>query len=213
MPAAWREPADDPLPTGPERPRSRPAAPPPRPPVMRSPVVRPPTMKPGYHGMPIAPPQYRYPPQRYAQPVTPYVGGTVAMPVPAPGSRPVSGTRPVSPIPYPGLPASAPPVAAGTVHPVHPFIDEPLSDRSGVVAGILQLLLGWVGAGRLYTGHVGIALAQFGIVWVIALLTLCIGAGTAELWVLAWLGVAWPTVDGVILLCGGQRDRQGRRLR
>jgi TM2 domain-containing membrane protein YozV len=209
------------MPTGlhpqpPERPRP-PTPPPPRPPVMRSPVVRPPAMKPGFYGMPIAPPQYQYPQQRYAPPRyggTPFGGGTtyiggaaqpggaVAMPVSTPRSQPVSS------IPYPGLPASAPPVSA-----VHSFPGEQFSDRSGVVAGMLQLLLGWVGAGRMYTGHVGIALAQFGIVWVVALLTLCAGAATAEMWVLAWLGMAWPVVDGVILLCGGQRDRQGRRLR
>jgi TM2 domain-containing membrane protein YozV len=174
--------------------------------------------------MPIAPQQHQYPPQRYAplkHPAggTTYVGGAgqtyvggafvggpaggaVAMPVSAPRSRPVS------PIPYPGLPASAPPGPATQL-----YSGEPLSDRSGVVAGMLQLLLGWVGAGRMYTGHVGIALAQFGIVWVVALLTLCAGSATAEAWVLAWLGMAWPVVDGIILLGGGQRDRQGRRLR
>jgi hypothetical protein len=133
--------------------------------------------------------------------------------------RPVSGTRPVSPIPYPGLPASAPPVpamgASAAAPGVHPLTGEPLSDRSGVVAGMLQLLLGWVGAGRLYTGHVAIALAQLGIVWMIALLMVCgFGVtGASDMWLLGWLGLTWPAVDGIILLCGGQRDSEGRRLR
>jgi TM2 domain-containing membrane protein YozV len=176
---------------------------------MRSPVIRPPVAKPGYYGMPITPAPY--PPPRYA-PSGP--AGTAAIPVSAPRTRPVSGTRPVSPIPYPGLPASAPPgpAMAHAAASVHPLTGEPLSDRSSVVAGVLQLLLGWVGAGRLYTGHVAMALAQLGVVWVVAMLTVC-GASSPELWALGWLGLTWPTVDGIIMLCGGQRDSEGRRLR
>jgi hypothetical protein len=191
---------------------------------MRSPVIRPPVAKPGYYGMPITSSQYPppRPPQRYAAPGY----ATAAIPVSAAGTRPMSGpgphpvsapgTRPLSPIPYPGLPASAPPVpavaatAAGGA--VHHLTGEPLSDRSGVVAGVLQLLLGWVGAGRLYTGHVAIALAQLGVVWMVAMLMVC-GLSSPEFWALGWLGLTWPTVDGIILLCGGQRDSQGRRLR
>jgi hypothetical protein len=175
---------------------------------MQSPVIRPPVAKPGYYGMPITHSPY---PPRYAPPG---YAGTTAIPVSAPGIRPVSGTRPVSPIPYPGLPASAPPVTAvaAGAHSVHPLTGEPLSDRSGVVAGVLQLLLGWVGAGRLYTGHVGIAVAQLGVVWLVALLMVC-GVASPEFWALGWLGLTWPTVDGLIMLCGGQRDSQGRRLR
>jgi len=224
MPAAWREPAEDSEPPSP-RPTSvlRPAEPPPpRPPVMRSPVIRPPVGKPGYYGTPMPPTPY--PPPRSARPG---IVGTAAIPVSGPHTRPVSTprtrpvsgprTRPVSPIAYPGLPASAPPVpavaaAAGEV-PVHPLTGEPLSDRSSVVAGVLQLLLGGVGAGRLYTGHVAIALAQLGVVWVVALLMVCGAGGSPELLALGWLGFTWPAVDGIILLTGGQRDSQGRRLR
>ena len=36
----------------------------------------------------------------------------------------------------------------------------PLSDKSKVAAGVLQLFLGGFGVGRFYTGHVGIAIAQ-----------------------------------------------------
>jgi TM2 domain-containing membrane protein YozV len=174
---------------------------------MRSPVVRPPAGKPGYYGVPKPPPSFARPGN----------AGTAAIPVSAPRTRPVSGprTRPVSPIPYPGLPASAPPLpamATAAEVPVHPLTGEPLSDRSSVVAGVLQLLLGWVGAGRLYTGHVAIALAQLGVVWTVAMLMVC-GLGAPGLVVLGWLGLVWPAVDGILMLCGGQQDSLGRRLR
>jgi TM2 domain-containing membrane protein YozV len=167
---------------------------------MRSPVIPAPPAKPGYHGMPIAPPPHPVPPRPVARYVPPS-HRTAAIPVSSPGARPLS------PIPYPGLPASAPPVAA------YPFDDEQMSDRSGAVAGVLQLLLGWVGAGRLYTGHVAVALMQLGVVWTVVLSTMCLGVGASQAWVLTMLGLTWPVVDGVIFMCGGQRDSQGRRLR
>src|SRR5262247_2642180 len=36
----------------------------------------------------------------------------------------------------------------------------PLSDKSKVVAGVLGIALGGFGAGRFYTGHTGMAIAQ-----------------------------------------------------
>jgi hypothetical protein len=192
-------------------------------------MIRPPVAKPGYYGMPTTPSPYPPPvpgpvPRPAAARPGPQSGPqsgpqpryAAAIPVSAPRGRPVSAprTRPVSPIPYPGLPASAPPAAmtAPAAASVHPLTGEPLSDRSSVVAGVLQLLLGWVGAGRLYTGHVAIALAQLGVVWMVAMLTVC-GVSSPEYWALGWLGLTWPAVDGIILLCGGQRDSEGRRLR
>ena len=212
MPAAWREPAEDPEPSRPYPPPILRSAepPPPRPPEMRSPIVQPP----GLYGTP--PPLSIRP--KYAGTAAIPVSGPRTRPVSAPRPRPVSGprARPISPIAYPGLPASAPPVPAvadAAEVAVHPLTGEPLSDRSGVVAGVLQLVLGWVGAGRLYTGHVAIALAQLGVVWMVALLMTCGLGGGPEFLALGWLGFTWPAVDGILLLCGGQRDSQGRRLR
>ena len=68
----------------------------------------------------------------------------------------------------------------------------PYSDKSKVVAGILQLLLGGVGAGRWYIGSNGIAIAQ--------LLT-CGGLGV------------WSLIDGIIMLTGNPVDGKGRPLR
>jgi TM2 domain-containing membrane protein YozV len=202
MPAAWREPITDDVykPTAPAG-----AVPPPRPPVMRPPIA--PPSRPGYYGAPIAQPTYPPPPRPQATYAPPR---TAAMPVSAPRSRPVS------PIAYPGLPASAPPGAAVPVWDpsVLPADGEQLSDRSGLVAGLLQVAFGWVGAGRLYTGHVAIALAQFGTVWLVGLLVMCGFAATdADIWVLGWLGMTWPVVDGILMMMGGQRDAEGRRLR
>jgi hypothetical protein len=75
---------------------------------------------------------------------------------------------------------------------VDPMTGIPFSDKSKVVAGVLQLFLGGFGVGRFYTGHTGMAVAQ--------LLT-CGGCGI------------WSLVDGIILLVNGGTDAQGRRLR
>jgi TM2 domain-containing membrane protein YozV len=71
-----------------------------------------------------------------------------------------------------------------------------ISDKSKVVAGVLQILLGAFGAGRFYTGHTGKAIAQIAVTWV-----LC-GAGAV-----------WPLIDGILILVKGGTDAQGRPLR
>ncbi|MEU0222921.1 TM2 domain-containing protein [Streptomyces sp. NPDC006284] len=69
----------------------------------------------------------------------------------------------------------------------------PYSDKSKIVAGILQLFLGSFGIGRFYVGNVGMGIAQ--------LLT-CGGLGF------------WALVDGIIYLVSNDRtDAQGRILR
>jgi len=73
-----------------------------------------------------------------------------------------------------------------------PMTGEPLSDKSKLVAGLLQLFVGYLGIGRFYLGHNGIAIAQ--------LLT-CGGCGI------------WALIDGILILIGHVRDAQGRPLR
>jgi TM2 domain-containing membrane protein YozV len=69
----------------------------------------------------------------------------------------------------------------------------PLSDKSKVTAGILQILLGTLGIGRFYTGHTGMAIGQ---------LVTCGGCGI------------WALIDGIIFLTNNDRtDAQGRVLR
>ncbi|WP_028931841.1 DUF1707 domain-containing protein [Pseudonocardia asaccharolytica] len=77
-----------------------------------------------------------------------------------------------------------------------PVTGWPCSDKSKVVAGVLQLFLGAVGAGRFYTGHTGMAVAQL----LVTLFTFGIGA-------------IWGFVDGIVLLAGSPRDPYGRPLR
>lgn len=67
------------------------------------------------------------------------------------------------------------------------------SDKSKLVAGLLQIFLGGLGIGRFYTGHTGMAIAQ--------LLT-CGGLGF------------WALIDGILFLVKNDRtDKQGRVLR
>jgi TM2 domain-containing membrane protein YozV len=72
----------------------------------------------------------------------------------------------------------------------------PLSDKSKLVAGLLQIFLGTFGIGRFYLGYNGIAVAQLAV----SLLTCGIGA-------------IWPFVDGILILLGKVQDPSGRPLR
>ena len=74
---------------------------------------------------------------------------------------------------------------------VDPLTGQPLSDKSRIAAGVLQLALPF-GIGRFYIGDTAIGVAQ--------LLT-CGGCGI------------WSLIDGIILLVNGGTDAQGRKLR
>ena len=69
---------------------------------------------------------------------------------------------------------------------------EPLSDKSKMTAGLLELFLGCFGVGRFYLGQTGIALAQ---------LFTCGGLGV------------WALIDAIMMLTGKVRDKDGRPLR
>ena len=74
----------------------------------------------------------------------------------------------------------------------YPNQNPQMSDKSKIVAGVLQILLGTLGIGRFYTGHVGMGVAQ--------LLT-CGGLGI------------WSLIDGILFLVSNDRtDAQGRLL-
>jgi len=94
--------------------------------------------------------------------------------------------------PYPGGPGANP----GAPYGVDPVSGLPYSDKSKIIAGILQLVLGCFGAGRFYTGHTMIAVAQIAVSW----LTCGVGA-------------LWPFIDGIMMLVGKVNDPQGRPLR
>jgi len=99
---------------------------------------------------------------------------------------------PAPPVRY--LPMAAVPMAdVQAPYGRHPVTGRPYSDRSKVVAGLLQLFLPF-GVGRFYTGHYGVAVAQ--------LVTSLVG-----------IGVFWSWIDGIVLLAGRPNDPFGRPLR
>ena len=81
----------------------------------------------------------------------------------------------------------------------HPVTGEPLSDKSKVIAGLLQLLglFGIAGIGRIYLGHTGLGVAQL----IVGLATCTLGA------------IVWGIIDAVLILTGNVRDPFGRPLR
>jgi TM2 domain-containing membrane protein YozV len=129
-----------------------------------------------------------------------------------------SETNPARP-PYPGYPLPYPPPAGQYPRPYldpmapygrHPRTGEPLSDKSKVVAGLLQLIgvIGLLGIGRMYLGYVGLGIAQL----IIGLLGgLVVGAVTCGIGLL--IPVVWAIIDAVLILTDKVRDPAGRPLR
>ena len=100
--------------------------------------------------------------------------------------------QPVYPVSgYPGYPP--PPGHPAGFAPQYDAYGRPMSDKSKVIAGVLGITLGGFGAGRFYTGHTGIAVAQL----VVTLVT-------------CGLGAFWGVIDGILLLINGGTDAQGR---
>ncbi len=103
--------------------------------------------------------------------------------------------RPAAPPPLPAAPVRP---ARTQVDPAAPYGRElrtgiPYSDRSKVVAGVLQIFLPF-GVGRFYSGHTGIGVAQ--------LLLSFFG-----------IGILWAFIDGIVLLAGRATDPYGRPMR
>lgn len=125
---------------------------------------------------------------------------------PPPGYEPPPGYDPQSG--YPPPPGYSPPPSYGapSSYGFHPVTGEPLSDKSKVVAGLLQLLglVGVLGVGRMYMGQVTLGVAQ--LLGCIALTVVTCGIG-------AILPVVWGIVDAIILITGSPRDQYGRLLR
>ncbi len=104
----------------------------------------------------------------------------------------------------PGYPPPPPPYPGPLYDPAapygrHPVTGEPFSDKSKVIAGLLQLLglFGLVGVGRIYLGYTGLGIAQL----LVGLLTCGIGA------------IIWGIVDAILILTDRVRDPHGRPLR
>jgi TM2 domain-containing membrane protein YozV len=113
-----------------------------------------------------------------------------------PAPRPACLLPPPQPFPlYPAAlpthqyPQPQPPYAQPAV-----YFAPPMSDKSKVTAGVLQLVFPF-GVGRFYTGDAGTGIAQ--------LLVTIFTCG---------LGAIWSWIDGIILLANGGTDSAGRRL-
>ncbi len=119
---------------------------------------------------------------------------------PPPAGPPPGGYGP-PPGGYGAPPPGVAPPAPGMMQPNAPFGIEPTtglpySDKSKMVAGLLQIFLGSFGAGRFYTGHTGIAIAQIAVSWLTC-----------------GVGLIWPIIDGIMMMTGKVPDSEGRPLR
>lgn len=115
-------------------------------------------------------PQQPHPQQPWAQ-----------QPAPPPYGQPQPGY-------YPGAVPGAP-------YGIHPGTGIPYSEKSKIVAGVLQIVVP-LGIGRFYIGDTGIGVAQL----LVTILTCGIGA-------------LWPFIDGIIILATDSKDSQGLVLR
>ncbi|QCQ91321.1 TM2 domain-containing protein [Rhodococcus sp. SGAir0479] len=146
-----------------------------------------------------------YPPPS-SDPLPPSPGPVYGTPQPEYGRPTPPPPPPSAPPSYPAgsaysAPGAYPPAYGGYGDPGAPYgrdplTGEPLSDKTKVAAGLLQVFLGAFGAGRFYTGHTGIAIGQIAVTWLTC-----------------GLGVVWPVIDGIVMLAGNVRDAQGRKLR
>jgi len=118
-----------------------------------------------------------------------------------PGQYPPPGAYPPPMSGYPSEMGGYPPAYMDPAAPYgrHPMTGEPLSEKSKLVSGLLQLLglFGLVGIGRIYLGYTGLGIAQL----VVGLITCGLGA------------VIWGIIDAVSILTDKVRDPQGRPLR
>jgi len=152
------------------------------------------------------PPPY-YPPPSYPPPYQSAQPGQFPGQYP-PGQYP-PGQYPPPPYPpgqYP--PGQYPPAGFDPAAPFgrHPLTGEPFSDKSKVVAGLLQLLglVGVVGIGRIYLGYTTLGITQLIGGVVLGIVTCGIGF---------IVPVIWGIIDATLILTDKVRDPAGRPLR
>jgi TM2 domain-containing membrane protein YozV len=138
---------------------------------------------------PGGPPDPTEPTEPITQPVTPPVtppaydqAGYPQPPYPPSGYPPPGYGYP------PGFNPAAP-------YGVHPLTGVPYSDKSKLVAALLQILVP-LGIGRMYIGD-----TRTGVLQLIVTLVTC------------GIGALWPFIDGIMMLVGDPVDSHGRPLR
>jgi TM2 domain-containing membrane protein YozV len=142
-----------------------------------------PSVPPPY-GAPTPPPSGQQQPPPYGAPQPPPYGA----PQPPPYGAP-------QPPPYGAAPGSPYGASAAAPYGVHPVTGIPYSDKTKLVAGLLQILIP-LGIGRFYLGDTKIGVWQL----VVTIFTCGIGG-------------LWPFIDGIIILATDSVDAQGRPLR
>ena len=135
----------------------------------------------GPENPPPDPPPYGSPPP---DPTQPY--GSPPPPPPAPGYAGYT---------QPGLPAGAYGVSSQAPYGLHPVTGIPYSDKSKIIAGLLQILLPF-GIGRFYIGD-----TQTGVIQLIVTVLTC------------GIGSLWSLIDGIIMLATDSKDANGYMLR
>ena len=169
-----------------ERPTQPNAFPPQSPPATSSHPATPPPSPPPTAPQSIVPappyPQPVYPQPVYPQPVYP---------------------QPVYPPSSP--PNYYPPQAPATVQHVHHYYAPAVqrSPRSRVVAGLLGLFLPGLGIHRFYLGYTGAGVCYLLMLFVFSWLT----CGAT-----AWMAGIVGFIEGIVILCGGMNDAEGRPL-
>ena len=84
---------------------------------------------------------------------------------------------------------------AGAPYGIHPGTGIPYSDKTKLIAGILQILIP-IGIGRFYIGD-----SKTGVIQLVVTLVTC------------GIGAIWPFIDGIILLVTDSKDVNGLMLR
>ncbi|MGC4961974.1 TM2 domain-containing protein [Gordonia sp. DT218] len=145
-------------------------------------------------------------PTAYGRPYDPYSQGSSYPANPYPQGNPYGSAPGAQPYGnygagYPGMDPWAP-------YGRDPVTGLPFSDKSKVVAGLLQIFLGSFGVGRFYLGDNqtgGIQLGLTIIGWITAIFLVGF---------LILLGVGiWALIDGIMMLTGSVRDKNGLPLR
>ena len=128
-----------------------------------------------------------------------------------PGPEPPFGQQqpPYPPLyfpPTPGYPVPGYPGYYNAPYGRHPVTGEPLSEKSKVIAGLLQLLglIGVLGIGRIYIGDMALGITQLVSGLLLGILTCGVGF---------ILPVIWGIIDSALIFSDKARDAQGRPLR
>jgi len=158
----------------------------------------PPAAPAGYGAPPAAPAGYGAPPSAYGA-LPPSAYGAP----PAYGAAPGYGPAPIEP--WQGAPAAG--ISPAAPYGIDPVSGKPFSDKSKLVAGLLQLFFGSFAVGRFYLGYTSIAIAQIAVVFLVG------GIGSVFTCGASLLVILWPAIDGILMLVGKVPDAQGRPLR